>query len=230
MTAFLTSLVFVVLAEMGDKTQLLAMTFAARYRWQTVMLAVFVATLCNHLLAAEAGRLLTDIMPLQYIQIAGAAAFILFGLWTLRGDELKEGDKKSKFSPFWTVAVAFFIAEMGDKTQLATVALATKFDSLVQVWLGTTSGMMIADAIGIIVGIVLGKKIPERAVKWFAAFVFLAFGVHGLYEACPKSVWTFPVVIGGALLLSSLIYLVVRMNKKRNPVHTSKKMSHQGFR
>jgi putative Ca2+/H+ antiporter (TMEM165/GDT1 family) len=229
MTAFLTSLVFVVLAEMGDKTQLLAMTFAVRYRWQTVMSAVFVATLCNHLLAAEAGRILTDIMPLQYIQIAGAAAFILFGLWTLRGDELKERDKKSKFSPFWTVAVAFFIAEMGDKTQLATVALATKFDSLVQVWLGTTSGMVIADAIGIIVGIVLGKKIPERAVKWFAALVFLAFGVHGLYEACPKSVWTFPVVIGGALLLSSLIYLVVRMNKKRNGEYPSKKNEPSGI-
>ena len=130
---------------------------------------------------------------------------------------------------FLTSLVFVALAEMGDKTQLATVALATKFDSLVQVWLGTTSGMVIADAIGIIVGIVLGKKIPERAVKWFAAFVFLAFGVHGLYEACPKSVWTFPVVIGGALLLSSLIYWVVRMNKKRNPVHTSKKNEPSGI-
>lgn len=83
MTAYITSLVFVVLAEMGDKTQLLAMAFASRYRWQTVMFAVFVATLLNHLLAVVAGSVLTNIVPLQYIQIAGATSFILFGLWTL---------------------------------------------------------------------------------------------------------------------------------------------------
>ena len=173
MTAYITSLVFVVLAEMGDKTQLPAMAFASRYRWQTVMFAVFVATLLNHLLAVVARSVLTNIVPLQYIQIAGATSFILFGLWTLRGDELKDEDKKFKYSPFWTVAIAFSIAEMGDKTQLATVALATRFDSIIQVWLGTTCGMVIADALGIIVGIVMGKKIPEPVVKWFAALVFI---------------------------------------------------------
>ena len=215
MTAYITSLVFVVLAEMGDKTQLLAMAFASRYRWQTVMFAVFVATLLNHLLAVAAGSVLTNIVPLQHIQIAGAASFILFGLWTLRGDELKDEDKKFKYSPFWTVAIAFFIAEMGDKTQLATVALATRFDSIIQIWLGTTCGMVIADALGIIVGIVLGKKIPERLVKWFAALVFIIFGVLGIYSASPKNFWTPPVAIGGLLLLLLLIYGVVLMNKKR---------------
>jgi Ca2+/H+ antiporter, TMEM165/GDT1 family len=215
MTAYITSLVFVVLAEMGDKTQLLAMAFASRYRWQTVMFAVFVATLLNHLLAVAAGSVLTNIVPLQYIQIAGAASFILFGLWTLRGDELKDEDKKFKYSPFWTVAIAFFIAEMGDKTQLATLALATRFDSIIQIWLGTTCGMVIADAFGIIVGIVLGKKIPERLVKWFAACVFIIFGVLGIYGACPKEFWTAPIVIGSWLLLLLLILGVVLMNKKR---------------
>jgi putative Ca2+/H+ antiporter (TMEM165/GDT1 family) len=213
-TAYLTSLVFVVLAEMGDKTQLLAMAFASRYRWQTVMFAVFVATLCNHLLAVVAGSLLANIVPLHIIQIAGAASFILFGLWTLRGDELKGEDQKPKYSPFWTVAIAFFIAEMGDKTQLATVSLATRFDSILQIWLGTTCGMVIADAVGIIVGIVLGKKIPERMVKWFAALVFILFGVLGLYEALPRQIWTPPAVIGSLLLLLLLIAGVVRMNKK----------------
>lgn len=214
MTAYITSLVFVVLAEMGDKTQLLAMAFASRYRWQTVMFAVFVATLLNHLLAVVAGSVLTNIVPLQYIQIAGATSFILFGLWTLRGDELKDEDKKFKYSPFWTVAIAFFIAEMGDKTQLATVALATRFDSIIQIWLGTTCGMVIADALGIIVGIVMGKKIPERVVKWFAALVFIIFGVLGIYDASPKNFWTPPAAIGGLLLLLLLIYGVVLMNRK----------------
>jgi putative Ca2+/H+ antiporter (TMEM165/GDT1 family) len=199
---------------MGDKTQLLAMAFASRYRWQTVMFAVFVATLCNHFLAVLAGNILTNIIPLQYIQIAGAASFILFGLWTLRGDELNGEDEKPKYSPFWTVAIAFFIAEMGDKTQLATVALATRFDSVIQIWLGTTCGMVIADAVGIIVGIVLGKKIPERAVKWFAAIVFILFGILGLYEALPRQFLTPPAVIGSLLLLLLLVVGVVRMNRK----------------
>ena len=183
MTAFLTSLMIVVLAEMGDKTQLLAMAFATRFRWQTVMWGVFVATAANHLFAVLVGNYLTHIIPLFYIKIAAAVSFIIFGLWTIRGDTLDDEDKKYSFSPFWTVAIAFFIAEMGDKTQLATVALAAEFTSIVPVWAGTTTGMMIADAIGIIAGIVLHKKIPEKQIKWFAAVVFIIFGCWGLYEA-----------------------------------------------
>jgi putative Ca2+/H+ antiporter (TMEM165/GDT1 family) len=182
-TAFLTSLVIVVLAEMGDKTQLLAMAFASRFRWQTVMWGVFVATAANHLFAVLVGNYLTSIIPLNYIKIAASASFILFGLWTIRGDTLEGEDKRFSFSPFWTVAIAFFIAEMGDKTQLATVALAAEFNTIVPVWTGTTAGMLIADAIGIGVGIVLHKNIPEKKIKWFAALVFIAFGLWGLYEA-----------------------------------------------
>lgn len=183
MAAFLASLIFVVLAEMGDKTQLLAMAFASRYRWQTVMWGVFVATLANHLLAVLAGNWLTQFIPIHYIQIAASASFILFGLWTIKGDSLDNEDKRFNFSPFWTVTIAFFFAEMGDKTQLATVALAAKYMSIFPVWMGTTTGMLIADAIGIVIGIVLGKKIPERFIKWFAALIFIAFGIIGLYGA-----------------------------------------------
>jgi len=186
-TAFLTSFAIVVLAEMGDKTQLLAMAFASRFRWQTVMLAVFVATATNHLLAVYAGNYLTSIIPLHVIKIAAAVSFIIFGLWTIRGDELGGEDKRFNFSPFWTVAIAFFLAEMGDKTQLATVALAAEFNTIVPVWIGTTAGMLVADAIGIIAGIVLHKKIPEKKIKWFAALVFIAFGLWGLYEALYRS-------------------------------------------
>jgi putative Ca2+/H+ antiporter (TMEM165/GDT1 family) len=211
-TAYLASMVFVVLAEMGDKTQLLAMAFASRYRWQTVMWGVFVATLVNHLLAVVAGNYLTRIIPLNYIQIAAAASFILFGLWTLRGDTLEGEDKRFNYSPFWTVAIAFFFAEMGDKTQLATVALATKYDSIVAIWLGTTSGMLVADAIGIIVGIVLGKRIPERFIKWFAALIFIAFGLIGLYQTLPRYLLTFPVMAGSVGMVALIAFLVVRMS------------------
>ena len=183
MTAFLTSLAIVFLAEMGDKTQLLAMAFATKFRWQTVMLGVFVATALNHLFAVFVGNYLTSIIPLHTIKIAAAASFILFGLWTIRGDKLEDEDKRFTFSPFWTVTIAFFLAEMGDKTQLATVALAAEFNTILPVWFGTTAGMLVADGIGIIAGIVLHKKIPEKQIKWFAAMVFIAFGVWGIYEA-----------------------------------------------
>ncbi len=183
MTAYLASMVFVVLAEMGDKTQLLAMAFASRYRWQTVMWGVFFATLLNHLLAVLLGSYLTKVFPIDYIQIAASASFILFGLWTLHGDRLDNEDRRFNFSPFWTVAIAFFLAEMGDKTQLATIALATKYENIMGIWFGTTTGMLIADAIGIIFGIVLCKNIPEKAIKWFAAIVFIAFGIIGIYDS-----------------------------------------------
>jgi Ca2+/H+ antiporter, TMEM165/GDT1 family len=183
MKIYLASLIFVVLAEMGDKTQLLAMAFASRYRWQTVLWGVLWATLANHLLAVLLGNFLTNVIPLKTIQIIASASFILFGLWTLHGDKLNNEDKRFNFSPFWTVAIAFFIAEMGDKTQLATIALATKYATILPIWFGTTSGMIVADAIGIIFGIVLGKNIPDRLVKWIAAVIFILFGIIGLYQA-----------------------------------------------
>ncbi len=183
MTAFLASFAIVFLAEMGDKTQLLAMAFAARFRWQTVLWGVFAATLANHLAAVLVGNYLTNLGPLVYIKVIASVSFILFGLWTIRGDELHNEDKRFNFSPFWTVAVAFFLAEMGDKTQLATVALAAEFSKVIPVWAGTTTGMLIADAVGIIVGIVLHTKVPERKIKWFAAIVFILFGLLGLYQA-----------------------------------------------
>lgn len=217
MTGYLASLAFVVLAEMGDKTQLLAMAFASRYRWQTVMWGVFVATLVNHLLAVLAGNYLTALFPMQYIQVAAALSFILFGLWTVRGDQLGGEDKRFAFSPFWTVTVAFFFAEMGDKTQLATMALACRYGQIFQIWLGTTSGMLIADAVGIIVGIVMGKNIPERVVKWFAAIIFVVFGLIALYDVAPPSLRTIPVVVGSIAVSIVLLVAVARLSGKGNP-------------
>jgi len=195
-SAFLLALTAVVLAEMGDKTQLLAMAFASKYRWQTVMWAVLVATLLNHLLAVALGNIITQFVPMAWVKLAAALSFILFGLWTIRGDRLEGEENRRGRSPFWTVAVAFFIAEMGDKTQLMTIALAAdeavkvggtglaaKLHQTIPVWMGTTCGMLVADAFGIVVGIVLHKHIPETLVKWIAAIVFVAFGMLGLHEA-----------------------------------------------
>ena len=221
MTEFLASTAFVILAEMGDKTQLLAMAFATQFRWQTVMWGVFVATIFNHLLAVLVGTYLTQMIPMEYIQIAAAISFIGFGLWTIRGDTLNGEDKATKYGPFWTVAIAFFVAEMGDKTQLATVALAAQFNSIIPVWMGTTTGMMIADGVGIIVGIVLGKKIPERTVKWIAAMIFIIFGLFGLYESLPSQFVTIYYVIGALIVTALLIYYISKTESK-NTVDSQK--------
>ncbi len=159
---------------------------------------------------------MTKFIPFNYVQVAAAASFILFGLWTIRGDELKDEDKRFSFSPFWTVAIAFFIAEMGDKTQLATVALAAKYQMVLPVWAGTTTGMMIADAFGIGVGIMLGKKIPERFIKWGSAAIFILFGFYGLHENLPAGLLTQVVEITGLILVGVVALLVGR----RSPSNT----------
>jgi len=183
MTAVIASFLLILLAEMGDKTQLLAMAFAAKYDAYKVLIAVFIATLLNHSLAVAAGHFLTKAIPMAAISLAAALSFILFGLWTIRGDRLKGEDKRNtRFGPIVTVGVAFFLAEMGDKTQLATISLAVKYNDMLGVLVGTTLAMVAADAIGITAGVIMRKHITEKSVKWFSAIVFILFGLHGVYR------------------------------------------------
>lgn len=183
MTAFIAAFIFVLLAEMGDKTQLLAMAFATRYSASKVLIAVFLATILNHSLAVLAGHFLTVVIPMNIISLIAAASFVFFGVWTLKGDTLgDQANKKSRFGPIATVAIAFFLAEMGDKTQLATVALAVEYKNMLGVLMGTTAGMVVADAVGIVVGVVLRKHIPKEVIKWVSACIFILFGLVGIYK------------------------------------------------
>lgn len=112
-------------------------------------------------------------------------------------------------------SLAFVVLlEMGDKTQLATFILAARYENILPFWLGTTSGMVIADAIGILAGVVLGKKIPEHFVKWFAAAIFIGFGLLGLYDVVPRDFWKWPVLIGGTALLIAAMFAAVRVSRK----------------
>jgi len=184
LTAFLVSTGVVVLAEMGDKTQLLAMAFATRFSALKVMIGVFVATVLNHALAVLLGSYITHFEGLStWISAVAYLSFLFFGLWTIRGDTLDgEQNRKLKYGAIITVAIAFFIAELGDKTQLATIALAAQYPSQsIFVLLGTTTGMLIADAFGIVVGVVLHKQLPERLVKFVSAGAFIIFGFIGGY-------------------------------------------------
>jgi putative Ca2+/H+ antiporter (TMEM165/GDT1 family) len=212
--AFLASFLFVVLAEMGDKTQLLAMAFATRYPAYKVLIAVFIATLVNHALAVAVGHFLTVIIPLEIISLIAAVSFIVFGLWTIRGDRLKgEVDRKSRFGPILTVAIAFFLAEMGDKTQLATISLAVEYQDMAYVLMGTTLGMVVADAIGIGVGVVMQKHIPEKIIKWIAAAVFAAFGFIGIYQVLSVQIglfFTFVILLALTLCTALAAYLITK--------------------
>ena len=183
--AFFFSTGAVVLAEMGDKTQLLAMAFATKYKASKVMIGVLIATIFNHALAVAVGSYLMRFESAQvWIQGLASLSFIFFGLWTIRGDKLEgEENRTTKYGAIVTVAVAFFLAEMGDKTQLATIALAAKFSvSPVWVLMGTLTGMMIADAIGIFVGVVMCKNISGRKIKLVSAGAFVLFGFIGSYQ------------------------------------------------
>ncbi|MFN8128393.1 MAG: TMEM165/GDT1 family protein [Candidatus Nanopelagicales bacterium] len=183
--AFVLSFGIIFVAELGDKSQLMAMTFATRYRFWTVLAGITVATLLVHLVSVGIGRVLGDALPFAWINLLAGLAFIGFGLWTLRGDELTEADKQRSqrggASALLAVGVAFFLAELGDKTMLATVTLATSYD-WVGTWLGSTAGMVAADALAIGVGALLGRALPEKVVKYGAAALFFAFGVLLLVE------------------------------------------------
>jgi putative Ca2+/H+ antiporter (TMEM165/GDT1 family) len=185
MQAFWIALGFVFLAEMGDKTQLVSLAFASRYSAKIVLAGVFVATLLVHILSVVLGESAAMVLPRFWIDIAAGVSFIGFGVWTLRGDELKEGeiDKPSRFGPFLTVGTTFFLAELGDKTMLTTITIASQQRQFVAVWLGSTVGMVAADGLAIMVGNLLGAKLPERAIKLSAAAFFIGSGIYVLVQA-----------------------------------------------
>ncbi|MFN0072896.1 MAG: TMEM165/GDT1 family protein [Chloroflexota bacterium] len=191
MTGFWQSLIFIALAEMGDKTQLVALAFAARYSARIVLAGVFVATLLVHLFSVGIGELLGMALPTFWIAIAAGLAFIGFGIWTLRGDDVDddEVEKHSRFGPFLTVAITFFLAELGDKTMLATVTLASQLQDFIPVWLGSTLGMVAADGLAIVVGAVAGRRLPERAIQLGAAAVFILSGIVTIAGAF--GLWSF---------------------------------------
>ena len=185
MSAFWLSFAVIFVAELGDKSQLMAMTFATRYKFWTVILAITAATAVVHLFSVALGNIVGLALPTGPINIIAGVAFIGFGLWTLRGDELTEEEEsraaRTTRSAFFAVAIAFFLAELGDKTMLATVTLATT-EGWFGTWIGSTLGMVAADALAIGVGAVLGRKLPENVIRIGAAILFFIFGAWLIFE------------------------------------------------
>lgn len=218
MDIFLSSTFAVLVAEMGDKTQLLGMAFATIFSWQSVLAGVFVATVANHWFAVWIGQMLTGWITPSVLQLLSAALFIFFGLWTLWGDTLDSKSlAKSKRGPFLTVAIAFFFAEMGDKTQILTLVLATENpQSFLTVWGGSTTGMMISNGIGILIGIILGKQIPARVVQWCSAILFISFGTYTLFQRIPQTYLTAPWIFSFLVLLLGAMWIAWREGKRKS--------------
>jgi putative Ca2+/H+ antiporter (TMEM165/GDT1 family) len=185
MDAFWQSTFLITVAEMGDKSQLAALAFATRFSARLTLAGIAAATLLVHLFSVIVGEAMGLALPTFWIRVVAGLAFLVFGAWTLRGDSYEDDAPRqgANFGAFLTVATTFFLAELGDKTMLATITLGSQLHNFVGVWLGSTLGMVAADAVAIVVGQVLGKRLPDRAIQIGAALIFFGFGLWILAEA-----------------------------------------------
>jgi putative Ca2+/H+ antiporter (TMEM165/GDT1 family) len=179
MEAFLVSTGIVALAEIGDKTQLLAFILAARFRKPLpIVLGILAATVANHAFAGALGAWITSLIAPYALRWILGLSFIGIAIWTLRPDEFDEDEARGvKYGVFGTTLIAFFLAEMGDKTQVATVALAAQYQAFFAVVAGTTLGMMLANVPAVLLGERIAHKMPVRLVHRIAAAIFAALGI-----------------------------------------------------
>lgn len=190
MGAFLLSSVVIFVAELGDKSQLMALAFATRFAAWRVLVGIALATAAIHLGSVAVGRLAAERLPTRPISIVAGLAFVGFAAWTLRGDRLSEEDEKaaagadrrSALASIAAVSATFMLAELGDKTMFATITLAAK-EGFLGTWLGSTAGMVAADGLAIAVGRQLGARLPERTIRYGAAALFVVFGAALIVDA-----------------------------------------------
>lgn len=235
MTATLLGFGVIFVAELGDKSQLMALTYAIRYRWWVVLSAILVATTLVHAISVFFGHFLGASIPTDLMSVAGGLAMLAFALWTLRGDELSD-DETSRAarvsgSVFLAVMSAFMLAELGDKTMFATITLATD-NNWLGIWIGSTIGMVAADALAIAVGRLLGKHLPERVIALVAAALFFGFAVWLLVDGLigagtPLLIGTL-VAVAAMLAIGTAVIVATRRRRAREaaastpePVDTS---------
>ncbi|OPY13866.1 MAG: hypothetical protein A4E66_00596 [Syntrophus sp. PtaB.Bin001] len=185
---FIFSTSIVAIAEMGDKTQLLSFVLAAKFKNRlSIILGILFATLANHFAAGYVGSWLAGLVSPQTLRWIVALSFFAFGAWALIPDKLEEKQNLRGAGVFLTTLIAFFLVEMGDKTQLATIALAARYDSLAAVVLGTTTGMMIANIPAVLIGEALASRFNMKIMRWVAAGLFVVLGLLALFAKAPGS-------------------------------------------
>ncbi|NLJ79590.1 MAG: TMEM165/GDT1 family protein [Firmicutes bacterium] len=198
------------LAEMGDKTQILAMAFALQYSLRQVLSGVALGAFCNHSLAVILGVYLAQLIPLEFLQLVASLLFLVFGFWALLpGEEGPWRESKSRGNPILIVAAAFFIGELGDKTQLTAIVLASNASYPLGVLAGTVLGMVLTSLVGMFVGVKLGEHIPEFVLKLISGGVFIGFGLLGLWPALRPGVFDEKNVIIFFLLAIIILFFLI---------------------
>jgi putative Ca2+/H+ antiporter (TMEM165/GDT1 family) len=218
MELFLSTFGLVFAAEMGDKTQLVAMAFAARYKWWKVALGILGAVSLLNLIAVTLGTYINSLISPNILKIAAAVIFLIFGLINLRNEGEDHEDSKLKLGAVATVALTFFIGELGDKTQLMSITLAARYSAPYAVFLGSTAGMLAADSIGIIVGSTVFKKIPKLLVKVISSGIFIIFGTVALYQSLPGDLVNITSILIYAVSIGALAYLILKGSLRKTGV------------
>ena len=216
LTAILVSVAVVFVAELGDKSQLITMTYSLRHRWWVVLSGVGIASMLVHGLSVTIGHFLGLSLPERPIAFAGALAFFLFAVWTWRegGPDDDEGVRvaEPRFVLFAVIS-SFVLAELGDKTMLATVALASDHN-WAGVWIGATAGMVLADGVAIAVGAWAHKRLPERFLHGLASVLFLLFGLWLLFDGALGLRWV-ALALTGSVAAVAAVAAVLRLARKR---------------
>ncbi|MDY6998033.1 MAG: TMEM165/GDT1 family protein [Actinomycetota bacterium] len=217
-SAILISLAVVFVAELGDKSQLITMTYALRHRWWVVLSGVGIAAILVHGLSVAIGHFLGMALPQRPIAVAASLAFLLFAIWTWRdarradsGEEVRVAEPR--FVVFAIVS-SFVLAELGDKTMLATVALASDH-SWAGVWIGATLGMLAADGVAIAVGRVMHKRLPERFLHYLASVLFGLFGLYMFVDGVLDRPGLALVVTGAAAAVAATAAVVIGIRARR---------------
>lgn len=226
MKDLLIAFVTIFMAEIGDKTQLLAFAFSTKYQMRQVLIGVFLGSLLNHGMAILFASILSQYAPISRLKLAAAFMFIVFGLFSLKLDyeDSKEDEViASRYGPIFTVTGAFFLGELGDKTQLAAMTVAIQSSHPLLVLLGTTIAMVAVSLIGILLGRALGKKIPEVTMKFIAAAIFLTFGFLGIARNLPSQYRTSLNISMSLFFFILLIIGIIYTNlKNRNKLYAEK--------
>ncbi|MBY0290282.1 MAG: TMEM165/GDT1 family protein [Mycobacteriaceae bacterium] len=210
-TAILISLAVVFVAELGDKSQLITMTYALRHRWWVVLSGVAIAATLVHGLSVAIGHFLGLTLPDRPIAFAGAIAFLLFAIWTWREARAGDDDDEVRIAEprfvIFAIVSSFVLAELGDKTMLATVTLASDHNWL-GVWIGATVGMVLADGVAIAAGVLLHKRLPEGFLHRLASVLFLVFGLWLLFDGALGLRWVALAVTGSVVVVVGNVALI----------------------
>lgn len=228
LSAALLSFGVVFLAELGDRSQLITMTYALRYRWWVVLTGVGIAAGVAHGVSVAIGHFLGLTLPPQPMAFAAAIAFLVFAVWSWREGTSSDGDVRPVREPrFALLAVvsSFLLAELGDKTTLATVALASDHD-WTGVWIGTTVAMIVADGLAIAVGILLHRRLPEGLLHVLASLLFLLFGLWMLFDGALGLRWV-AVAVTAATALAAGIVAAMRYTRKTHTGTPAERASHR---